>query len=53
MIEAARVEIPEGKCKECQNFKDIKNPVFGWCMMYKTDVHPEWVVRCSSYEPKN
>lgn len=53
MIEAVSSTIPEVKCKDCQNFKDVKNPVFGWCMAYKTDVHPEWVVRCGGYEPKD
>ncbi len=33
-------------CKDCVHFKDIKNPVYGWCLRYKMDVHPEWELDC-------
>lgn len=55
MIETEAMEntLPEVRCKDCKNCKDVKNPVFSWCSFFKMDVVPDWKVRCSGYVPKN
>ena len=37
------------KCGACTHFKDVKNPVYGWCSLYKMDVHPEWDFECPNF----